>query len=327
MQRRQRNQKKIVLFLAVTILSVLVGCDSFVEENTFFEKKESLDEIIELPDGSIVYPDGTMKLAEGSVSYGFYDANGNLMQTGDTLVVTDELIHGMVSFQQNIPEETIEYSLIILIDYIQNNFSVDGKSYSNYSFSLKEEDIINIEFELSNFESAKTLTILFVTEPNLTELTFDTKEGRNDLFQTASSRTITCYLNEQNVNEKKLDFCEEMHSYDQNSSNLFITKDLEEQRVMTTCNSGDKVKILFGNSTEYEKKYVMLAFVDWEQSTIDGEPYKLFKLDAEQGYYYDLIIPNVNETSSYQIFMIENPFSPSLRDWSLGSLRTIIKSD
>ncbi len=287
-------------------------------------QQEAEKDTVTLPDGSIVYSDGSMKLEEGSVSYGLYDPYGKLVQTGDTLPVLNDLITGTVSFQQNLPGNEIEYSLIVLVDYIQKSFSVDGQSYAAYLFTLQAEDIIDINIELALPENAKTLTFLIIYEPNMMDLTFDTEEGRNNLFNTSMCRTITCYLSDYEYNESDLSFCEDSVTCNANTSGLFLTKDLEEQSVMPSCNSNDIAKAVFGNSTDQDKTYVMLAFLNWEQYPIENEPYKLFRVKARQGYYYDIKMPEVDTASPYQIFFIENPFNPTLRDWNLGTMRTII---
>lgn len=319
------SRKKAVSFCTFMIMLSLIGCSHLEEKLVDNSEKKSLNETIILPDGSIVNPDGNMKLAEGSVSYGLFDVDGKLVQSGDTILVKDELVKGTVNFQQNIPGKEIEYTLIMLVDYVQRQFLVKKESCLNYLFSLKGEDSMEVEIELPLPAEAETLTFLIIPEPNVLNLDFDTEEGRNNLFQTHNYYTITCCLNSCGNDEKELNFSEELIAYDENTTSLFMTKDLKVHKIMSECNSREKVKILIGNTTEYKKTYIMLAFLNWEQVMINREPYQLFEVEADRGYYYELEVPDVEKESPYQIFMIENPFNPSLGDWNLSTMRTIIK--
>lgn len=320
------RKKRITIAICWVMLIFLSGCSELEVKVTVEEQASDKEEdVIALPDGTAVYPDGTMKLAVGSCSYGLYDTLGNLVQSGDTLPVKNDLISGTVSFRQNILKEKTEYLLMILVDYEKKCFSVGGQTYSDYSFTLAGEDSIDIDIELAFPENAKILTYLIVYEPQLTDLTFES-EGREEFLATRNFYTISCYLSEYPYDETDYEFCDDLNAINYNSAGIFMTKDLAEEIVMPTCGSGEDIKILLGNTTDDEKTYVMLAFLDWEQSPIEGEPYKLFKLAANKSYYYNLTVPEVNEASPYQIFLLENPFHHFMGDWSLGTFRTIINT-
>ena len=316
------------MFLAISgmLLVSLSGCSKSEEKITAEEQiSVQAGEVITLPDGTAANPDGTMNLALGSYSYSLHDTSGNSVQNGDILSVENDLISGTVSFRQNSPKEKTEYALIVLVDYEKKRFSVGGQMYSEYLFTLASEDSIDIDIELALPDHAKILTYLIVYEPQLTDLTFE-KEGQGEFLETCYFYTASCYLDEYQYNETDYDFCDDLNVYSDNRAGIFMTKDLTEMMVMPTCNSGDDVKIQLGNSHNYETTYIMLAFLDWEQSPIEREPYKLFKLAASKSYYYDLTVPDVKDASPYQIFVLENPFHPSLRDIPSGTLRTIVNN-
>lgn len=301
------------------------GCGRF-EEKVAVEG-QALDkegDIITLPDGTAVFPDGTMKLAVGSCSWGMCDASGNMLHNGDVLPVKNGVISGTVSFRQNLLKEKTEYALIILVDYEKKSFSVGGQTYSDYRFTLAKEDSIDIDIELALPENAKILTHLIVYEPQLRELTWE-GEGRAEFFDATALYATSYCLSEYQYDEADYEFCGELNTFGSRNAGIFMTKDLEENMVMPTCYSGDDVKILLGNAgQDAEKTYVMIAFLDWEQSPIGGEPYKLFKLAGRESYYYDLTVPEVNEASPYQIFLLENPFHHAMGDYFSGTHRTII---
>ena len=318
-------RKIFVVILSIMLVS-LSSC-SKSEGKITAEEQISVQEgeVITLPDETAVNPDGTMNLALGSYSYCLHDTLGSSVQNGDILSVENDLISGIVSFRQNSPKEKTEYALIVLVDYEKKSFSVRGQMYSEYLFTLDSEDSIDIDIELALPDHAKILTYLIVYEPQLTDLTFE-KEGRGEFLETCYFYTASCYLDEYPYDETDYDFCDDLNTYSDNRAGIFMTKDLAEMMVMPTCNSGDDVKIQLGNSHNYETTYIMIAFLDWEQSPIEGEPYKLFKLAANEGYYYDLTVPEVKDASPYQIFVLENPFHPSLRDIPFGTLRAIVNN-
>ena len=316
--------RKIFLAISGILLVSISGC-SKSEGKITTEEQISVQEgeVITLPDGTAVNPDGTMNLALGSYSYILHDTSGNSVQNGDILSVENDLISGTVSFRQNSPKEKTEYALIVLVDYEKKSFSVGRQMYSEYLFTLDNEDSIDIDIELALPDHAKILTYLIVYEPQLANLTFEA-EGRGEFLETHYFYTASCYLDKYQYDETDYDFCDNLNAYPDNRAGIFMTKDLTEMMVMPTCSSGDTVKIQLGNMHNYETTYIMLAFLDWEQSPIEGETYKLFKLSADEGYYYDLTIPEVKDASPYQIFVLENPFHPSLRDIPSGTLRTIV---
>ena len=318
------KSRKIFLAILGILLFFLSGC-SKSEGKTTTEEQTSVQEgeVITLPDGTIVNPDGTMNLAFGSYSYGLRDTLGNRVQNGDILFVENDTISATVSFQQNSPKEKTEYALIVLVDYEKKSFSVGGQTYSEYLFTLASEDSIAIDIELALPNHAKILTYLIVYEPQLADLTFE-KEGQGDFLETSYFYTTSCFLDEYQYDETEYEFCDDLNAYSHNRAGIFMTKDLDEMMVMPTCNSCDDVIVQMGNSHNYDTTYIMLAFLDWEQSPIDGENYKLFKLAANESYYYNLTVPEVKESSPYQIFLLEAPFHPSLRNIPSGTLRTII---
>lgn len=181
-----------------------------------------------------------------------------------------------------------------------------------------------IDVEVS--EDAKILTYLIIYEPQLRELTWEI-EGRDELYSTSGYFAESYYLNEYQYDETDYEFCEDLNTIDiyGQHAGIYMTKDLEKRTIMPNCNGGDNVKLILGNVREgVGSTYVMIAFLDWEQSAIEGEPYKLVKLEKDKIFYFDLTVPEVEEATPYQVFLIQNPFHPfQLGEYSVTS-RTII---
>ncbi len=323
MKVRKKGMSLVVLGIMLIFIS---GCGK-IEGQTVAEVSTSNNEdVITLSDGTIIYPDGTMKLALGASAWGMYDFSGNLLHNGDILPVRNDRIAGKISFFQNLPREKTEYALIILVDYEMKYFSVEGKTYSDYRFTLAGEDSIDINIELALPENAKVLTQLIVFEPGLKELAWE-GEGCADFLDTTIFYATSYCLREYQYDEADYVFCNDLKKSASQNMSIFMAKDLEEPMVMPTCNSGDEVKIFLGNGgLDIETTYLMIAFLNWEQSLIEGEPYKIFKLTGAESYYYDLTVPEVDEASPYQVFLLENPFRHRMGDYYTGTLRTIIQS-
>lgn len=124
---------RMTIFAILGILLVsLSGCSKSDGKITTEEQiADQEGDVITLPDGTVVNPDGTMELAMGSYSHALYDTSGNLVQNGDILSVQNDRISGTVSFQQNSPREKTEYALIVLVDYEKKSFSVGDRYIPN----------------------------------------------------------------------------------------------------------------------------------------------------------------------------------------------------
>lgn len=320
--RRKSSERKKNIIGILLIMLLLIGCaDKEIKQSS--EGETRLKEPIVLPDGSIVNTKGRIKLAENSVSYGFYDPSGNFVAGGEKLPVEGDKIKTTIHFQQNIPGESVEYMLIMLIDYMQQNFSVQNKNYRNYIFSLEKEGEVEIDVELPLQKGDKTLSFLIIPKPEEYNLNFDTNEGRNNIADTHRFHSVTCYLD--NKDKEEIIFSQEIVGYTGANKNISMVEDIDTQEVITSCTGGENVKIVLGNSYSYKKSYIMFAFLGWEQSWIDDKPYQVFELEPERGYYYDLNIPMVKDVQPYQVFLLEDPFSPTHSGWNLCTMRTIVK--
>ena len=327
------NVKLKMGLVLITICLLYSGCTNVGEKkhndaiSEYIEQSSDDGDVITLPDGTIVYPDGTMLLAEGSYSNGLEDPFGDqLVQNGDTLVVKDDKIAGTVTLQQNIPGEQIEYSLIILVDYVQQIFFVNEHQYLDYSFELTEADMVEIVFELPLPENVSIFTYLIVYKPNLDELTFES-EGRKDFLSTSLFFSTNCYLKDYEYREDEYVFSDDFILLDVNpSGGPFLTKTLQELIPMPSCIGGDDaVKFVFGNATSSETTYAMIAFENWVQVPIYGDDYKLVKFDANKTYYLELVMPDVEDITPYQVFLIPNPFNHTMYEMGSSTLRTIIQ--
>ena len=324
--------KKYILSIFCICFIALSGCD-----NQNITKHETIDDTLNYnqqsaekkvyPDGSIGYSDGTMILAEGSFAHSLRDSiNHQKINQQDILKNVNGTINGIVTFQQNIPAEA-EYLLIIMIDYIQQPFSVDGQEQLFYSFNLSGDDKIEINIELKYPENSKELTYLIVSEPNMKDLNIETNEGWNNLFLTQSIYKGSCFLNDRTFEEDQYNFDQDFYEIDKSAAiNCFLTKDVKNFTVMPSCNSNDgDIKLAFGNVLSTDTNCIMVAFLNWEQVPIRGDTYKLVKIKGDKNYYYDLDIPSVNEPSSYQVLIFYNPFNKKESGMEpASSFRTII---
>lgn len=318
--------KKKRIFLAVLgiMLVFLSGCGKSEDKAAVGgQAADKEGDTVTLPDGTVIRSDGTVDLAMNSCYWGMFDVSGNILNGYDLLSVNNDVIAGTIVLGQNLEREETEYTLIILVDYEQKSFSVNGQTYSDYRFTLDAQDSIDIDFELACPENAKILTGLIIFEPQLRELSV---ERFGEFCSTAQHfYSMSCRLGEYQYDESEYEFCTEFHTTDFNSETIYMSKDLEERKPMPACESGGDVNVFIGNGgRDVEETYVMLAFLDWKQSPIEGEPYKLLKIAGDKVYRYGLTVPEVKEAAPYQLFMLENPFRHAGGDYFGAANRTII---
>ncbi|MCM1257119.1 MAG: hypothetical protein NC124_20190 [Clostridium sp.] len=264
-------------------------------------------------------------------SYGLYDLEGKLYHNTDNPVsITDGTFSATCSFGQEDYSGIRNYVLIIMVDFKQTEFEVDGKSYRNYRFSLEDESKCEIEFKLYNLPGdAYEMEYLVFDEPDCMEFSFSDVILGNlfyintayiERFRFSSSEKPSGSLKYIEGTQVPL---EEGQSFD--GVSLF-KKDIATD--VTEAESGTKICLSIGNRYEEDADFATVAFCNWEQVDIlPGEEVFYAKLPPDTPYYYEIDLPKVKENSSYQVVTFDLPFGDDVYPSSSTSCRMIIKGD
>jgi len=324
---------KLSILTAVVCLitCTLIGCNKNDKSDTITNTNDAgggKESTIELDNGSVYHEDGTLTLGQGVCANGFYDETNRIVNSGDIIYPTNGKIAGYIGFEQNIPQKN-NYLLILMIDFEQQDFVVNGKNYKNYSFSLEGYDGVDIPIELKlDNNEAKEFTYLIVSEPEIKELSFEKEGGWAQLNQTKFTFSGRFLMNDNVYQESLLQLNQSYNTLDKNI-NIYceVTKDLKGFTVLPMSKSRDDVKLAFGTEQDNEK-CVIIAFLDWNQiPIIENQLSFIVELQEDKITYYDIILPQVETDSAYQVFMFKKPFDPAFIEnpQPESSFRTIIR--
>lgn len=273
--------------------------------------------------------DGTVTLGSGMVANGFYDNTTNkIIDSGSLFQPVNGVIQGQVSFKQNISEKR-NYLLIIMIDYKQKDFIVNDMPYTTFPFSLEGEDSIRINVEITNLSAnAHEFSYLIIPEPDITELSISDSNEWNKLLMTSSLYGWRLLLNNSKKQIKPTEFDESYIKIDsQINYGIQLTKKYQEVTAMPSCSSMEDIELILSNTTDYDLEYVLVAFLDWKQTSIGvNDIPKFIKIPPQTNIYFKVTVPYVGKDTPYQIYAIPMPFSNDLKNIipPFGTLRTIV---
>ena len=113
--------------------------------------------------------------------------------------------------------------------------------------------------------------------------------------------------------------------------NLWISSNKFEQQSIYRGKSGDKVYITLGNYSKENLDYAVVMFSDWNQVAFNnGSNVKYFNLNPNEKQIFELTLPDINESSLFQVIAFPMPYkitSPTSYDGSLayGSFKFILE--
>lgn len=262
-------------------------------------------------EGDIYYTDGTLKLAEGGVNWRLDDLDNNFYNGDKTGDIVDGTFSAVLKYQQNLPG-ICEYVFILMVDFRQVEFEVDGVSYRNYRFSLEGEDECQIEFKLTDLpEDAHEMEYLIFYDPDCMDLSF-TDKGEENISKTENVYAGGLTFTSSNGHPDGLKYIKgkqfplgEDEYFD--GASLYRYKD--PTYILPEAESGEKVYFFIGSYDEEEADYTAVAFCNWEQTDIlPGEKNFYTKVPAYEMDYYELNLPEVEKDSPYQIVVFNRPF-------------------
>lgn len=327
------KKKKIEAFIVLTCTIVCLGCAQKVSETATeetvkvedaerAEKTEKAEETrkveaAEQPDAPVYHEDGTITLPVGAIAYGFYDLETDkLIDSGTTIKISGNMLQGSIHFQQNFPMER-SYLLIIMIDYIQHEFYMEGQSLLSYLFKMEGESEVCLDISIPLSES-EGQEFAFIVVPNPEAKSY-LAEGDYDwdaMFDDRNSG-IARYNLDRTISqeEREVEFPGNYESFqaEVNTMGFELVKPRDELTVCVEGKGGERLDLAVLNQAEgaEEIAYVVTGFAGWEQVPVDGEHMKYYiTIPPDTSVYIPVILPEVTEPTVFQIVAFSGPDAP-----------------
>ena len=237
------------------------------------------------------------------VALGVLDENGNLVNDGDTInILNNNTVHHTIDLMQNI-DENREYLLIAMIDFELYPIKINGKMHNSYLFSAEKVDQIALDIEIEIPKNSRELTYIVIRNPNFMPENFDV--GEIIPLQTVLSKRFNL-----GNNDEKIKYESNFTSSSEGPiDNLWISSNKFEQQSIYKGKSGDKVYTTLGNYNKENLDYAVVIFSNWNQVPFDdGTNVKYLNLNPNEKQTFELTLPNVNESSLFQVIAFPMPY-------------------
>lgn len=249
--------------------------------------------------------DGSVTLGEGYVAYGFCDGTGDIVNSGEELECVEGKITGNIRYQQN-KTSKVEYGLIVMTDYVQQSFKVDGKPTRFYTFELTGEDEICIPIELEVTEQSYEMEYLIISEPKATAEDFISGDDLkfNNIYA-SQERSTGCFPIKGREEPEKIIKNLEFVDWP-----ITLGFDLIEGEYIPFCRakSGQKSTMVIGQEGVDLDYYIVVAFCDWEQVSLNkGELVGYFDFNEGKNGSYEITFPQAKDGAMYQMFLFGKP--------------------
>lgn len=349
-------KKSFMVILVGIVLSLSIsGCKTEQENNmekseweesgNYVESDASRNSVLQegedVSQGVSYHEDGTITLPEGSIACGFYHTEtGEIYDEGTVYEINDGKIKGRVSFQQNYPE-TRHYLFIAMIDYVQQEFVMEGKTYTEYAFELTGETETNFNIELhvpdtvvhefSYIIFPKPEEKEFIRDGIYQEVAFELQ--RNYVYRLNLSNTSESRAAKAPEGDNTIEIVDITEAEIPDGFVLSPKHDATKYEIKTVVegSSGETYELVIGNEDgEEEKEYAIVAFLNWEQiPLLDGKEVGYVKVPAGKQYMILITLPEVERESVYQICAFRDPYGKLTRE-NLGrdesTLRVLVNS-
>ena len=259
------------------------------------------------------------------VAIGVLDDNVNLIDDGNTINMSNNnTVHHTIDLMQKI-DENRDYLLIAMIDFELSPIKINGKMHNSYLFSTEKVDQIALDIEIEIPKNSKELTYIVIKNPNFMPENFDV--GEIISLQTVLSKRFNLENSDENIKYESNFTSSSKGPID----NLWISSNKFEQQSIYRGKSGDKVYITLGNYSKENLDYAVVMFSDWNQVAFNnGSNVKYFNLNPNEKQIFELTLPDINESSLFQVIAFPMPYkitSPTSYDGSLayGSFKFILE--
>ena len=233
------------------------------------------------------------------------------------------IVNHLAYFAQTDPKE-YEYELLVFVDAMQHNFTVDGKEYESYPFKLTntESIYIDLNIDVSN-ENANEIEYIFIQHPNFNkekqEELLDYFEGRLSNYAVVMTDITRPFVWRARLTDNPI---EKNIQYEQNylskelitnTSFFNITpepiKEEGTNKILFSAKSNEKAFLTLTNTEKEEIEVSLIAILNNKQIPFtDGDIIKNFKIEPKSHLGYEFNFPEVEEESVFQFISVPKPF-------------------
>lgn len=242
-----------------------------------------------------------------TISYGLFDENNQLINTHelDTLDGKYQFTFSLSNFIE-IPRE---YMLLILVDFKQYKFEVDGKEKKSHTFLARPNETKNILFNIEIPKHSKELAVLIIKNPY--KIIKDT--DKNKLKLASSLQDILCLR--YSLNNTNLEFSNTLNplSISTNTAidDVFLSENNRELKVTLNYPNNKPLFLHIGSFNKKETPVAIIAFKNWEQIPINGNLINFTKASNKMKVF------QINDLDKgvVQILTFPKPFNVKTEDY------------
>lgn len=259
-----------------------------------------------------------------TISYGLYEPDGKIIDNGTVLTPgADNRITKVLSLSHFI-EVDRKYGLVVLEDFKQIPFTVDGKTQTYYSFDMTPNQTVNIKIDLTVRDGSQELDYLIIKKPEY--MVTDQDIEKASALQEALPLRFPI-----NRKDNSLDYAVPAQTFTSGpNDNVFISRNAEELKILFQSPDDEPAFLSVGNIQKQDVEYALVAFQNWEQVPVnDRHPVLYAKVKPGERIVYPLQFPGTDAEQNYQIFAFPKPYQVDRKDYAsqhlYGTLRTILQ--
>lgn len=308
---RSNDDMKKQLLIAMSLL--LIGISGWI----FYNK---------MSDENTKGVQPSFKEGSNTISYGLLDADGKVMNNGSALEPKNNKLEYTLSLSNFIEVER-EYALIVLSNFEQTPFTVEGKQYSVYTFNAKPNKSIKFNLSVTTNNSTKEIDYLIIKKPNYLIDKLDI--SRMHTLQEVLPMRYMVKSNGDNPKAAAGLIPDDTIKKGPNDT-IFVSKQKEELNILSAARSGEHVFISVGNVGEKKENYNIIALNQWQQIPLENDQLVgNVAVNPGERKVFEYKLPKVKHDSNFQVIALPKPYEVSESDYEStvpsGSFRTVIK--
>lgn len=247
----------------------------------------------------------------GEVGLSITDQSGAFIYDDELLEVSDGSV-ALTVWLEHTKEETEEYGLIVLQNFIQTPFYKDS-NHIDHIFEFKAESYSENELQINIPINEQTIELCVIIVRKPSEIIEDFQlETALQLEQVFVKRYII--KDQQNYNKESILTVDEPNEVikDNFDPDLFISSQLVELSSFSSISENDEFYMHVGNSLSSDEPidYIIVGFKDWIQYPFINNTKSLYISEIESGErkVFELITPSVQKKENIQFIAFPYPY-------------------
>lgn len=220
----------------------------------------------------------------GGISYGLYNLEGKIESTDIFNMDRNEKFNRILS-AANYYEYDIDFSMVILVDFMQTDFKTEGKEKASfYDFTVKAGEAEQVEFSISDLEEGNhNVNILLFRDLDNHSLENEFRKATD--FSNFITYSCLLQVGQGAEDLEKYNFSEVTETKENTTIDAIALN--QEENAFSLCSSlsleeaRESFYIHVGNTGKDEKKYAIVLFDGKQVIPINGEMATFISLKAE----------------------------------------------